>query len=394
MVELVFWSACFWIAWVNVGYALLLLVWSRLAPRPILKRSIEPTVSIVVALHNERKNVAARLRNCLELDYPAEKLQVIVSLDAPTDGTDLLLEEYAGKGVTVLLSAVRKGKADAINRGIAAATGEIVLLADARQRFDRNVVRELVANFADESVGVVSGELIILDGSGAESGDAVGLYWRYEKALRSMESAIHSVPGSTGAITAIRRDLYRPLPAGTILDDVITPMNIVLQGKRAVFEPAARAYDRANQRLDREFVRKLRTLTGNYELLVEMPELLLPWRNPIALQFVSHKAGRLLVPWCMASLLISSSFPHKGVYVAVLFGQILFYLTGFAGWLIAERTKEAQPQGSVARLALAVYAFLLMNWAAAASLFYFLRGHEGFWNAIAAGGLASGKERV
>src|SRR5580704_12527520 len=163
MTRTIFWSALLCAAYVYVGYPLLLLLWSRIAPRPVRKRYIEPSVSIVIAMHDERSNVVSKMQNCLGLDYPADKLQIIVSLDAPTDGTDVLLEQYSSKRVKVLVSPVRKGKAAAVNRGVAVATGEIVLLADARQQFDRGVVRELVANFADESVGAVSGELIVVD---------------------------------------------------------------------------------------------------------------------------------------------------------------------------------------------------------------------------------------
>ncbi len=394
MTRTIFWIALVSAAYVYVGYPLILLLWSKIAPRPVRKRYIEPSVSIVIAMHNERDNVASKMQNCLDLDYPADKLQLIVSLDAPTDGTDTLAEHYSSGRIKVLVSHVRKGKAAAVNRGVAAATGEIVLLADARQQFDRNVVRELVANFADDSVGAVSGELIVVDGNGKESGDAAGMYWRYEKALRSMESAIHSVPGATGAIYAIRRALFTPLPSGTVLDDVVTPMNIVLHGKRSVFEPAARAYDRAVQSLDREYARKQRTLMGNYELIAEMPQLLAPWRNPIAVQFASHKAGRLIVPWCLAALLCSSLRIHHGFYLLMLDSQIFFYFLAAAGLAMAVSRSTIAGAGLLGRAMTTAYAFLLMNWAVVAGLISFLRGHEGFWNAAHTAELTPGKEHA
>ena len=243
MALLTFWIALAGIVYVYAGYPVLLVAWRRIAPKPVRKAACEPTVSLVIAMHNESKYVAAKMENCFELDYPAGKFQVIVSLDAPTDGTDVLVHEYLDHPIDIASSSVRRGKASALNSGLMVATGEIVVFADARQRFDRSAIRELVANFADESVGAVSGQLIMLDAEGRESGDAVGLYWRYEKALRAMESDIHSVPGTTGAIYAIRRELYVPLPPQTVLDDVVVPMRMVLAGKRAIFDPAARAYD-------------------------------------------------------------------------------------------------------------------------------------------------------
>jgi cellulose synthase/poly-beta-1,6-N-acetylglucosamine synthase-like glycosyltransferase len=233
------------------------------------------------------------------------------------------------------MSAARGGKASALNRGLARATGAVVVFADARQLFETRAIRELAANFADESVGAVSGELILLDAEGRVAGDAVGLYWRYEKKLRAMESDIHSVPGTTGAIYAIRRSLFEPLPAQTVLDDVVIPMRIVLRGKRALFDPAARAYDTVAASPEIEYDKKRRTLMGNYELLVEMPELLLPWRNPIFVQLLSHKVGRLVIPYCLVALLLSNLFLLHGFYLLFFACQVVWYLMACAGWLIS-----------------------------------------------------------
>ena len=337
MTEAIFWGSLAGIAYVYVGYPLLLLAWRRWGRRPVLKRHQEPSVSLVIAMRNERTNVQARLQNCLDLDYPRAKLQVIVSLDAPTDGTEVLVRHFADKGVEVVYSPVHRGKAEALNSGVALATGEIVLFTDARQRFEKSAVRELVANFADASVGAVSGELVLLDEQDKEASDAVGAYWRYEKKLRKLESDIHSVPGATGAIYAIRRKLFVPLALGTILDDVMIPMTIVLAGKRVIFDPAARAYERANRDMRAEYERRIRTLAGNYQLLAKMPELLAPWRNRIFVQVISHKLGRLLVPYCLLALLVSNLFLLHGFYLAVFAGQVLWYALAGVGWLISTR---------------------------------------------------------
>jgi poly-beta-1,6-N-acetyl-D-glucosamine synthase len=347
MVEAIFWTSLTCIAYVYAGYPLLLMVWRRLAYRPVHKRYQELSVSLVVAMHNERTNARLKMENCFELDYPADKLQVIVSLDAPTDGTEALIRDYARLGVDVVYSPVRIGKAAALNSGVAMATGEILLFADARQQFDKSAVRELVANFADESVGSVSGGLILVDEQGKEASDTVGAYWRYEKGLRAMESDIHSVPGASGAIYAIRRKLFVPLRPETILDDVVIPMRIVLGGKRAIFDPAARAYDVATQHPELEYERKTRTLTGNYQLFAQMPELLVPWRNPIFVQLVSHKLGRLLVPYCLASLLISNVFMVHGFYLAFFVCQILWYVLAGAGPLLSTRSGERTARQSI-----------------------------------------------
>src|SRR5579863_915979 len=368
MATIIFWISLVGVAYVYIGYPLVLMAWRRLAGRPVRKRSHEPTVSLVIAMGNEAGNVLPKMRNCRDLDYPPDKLQVIVSLDAPTDSTYELLRDRVSPGVTIVFSPIRGGKAAAVNRGVAAATGEILVFGDASQRLEPNALRELVANFADESVGAVSGALILLDEHAREACDGAGAYWRYEKALRAMESDIHSVPGATGAIYAVRRSLFAPLSAGTILDDVVVPMRIVLGGHRAVFDPAARAYDAVSDSAECEYRRKRRTLTGNYQLLAEMPELLSCRRNPIFVQFISHKVGRLLVPYCLAALFISNLFVMHGAYPAAFAAQVLFYCTAAAGRLIPNRA------------AILPYRFVLMSWAVLAGLFLFARGATGVWS--------------
>jgi cellulose synthase/poly-beta-1,6-N-acetylglucosamine synthase-like glycosyltransferase len=278
----------------------------------------------------------------LALDYPALKVQIIVSLDGPTDGTELAARKYETGRLRVLLMKPHAGKAEALNRAVSKATGEVLVFTDARQVLDRKAVQELVSNFEDISVGAVTGELMLLDESGKEAGDAVGLYWRYEKELRSMESDIHSTMGATGALYAIRRELYRPIPSHTILDDVAIPMNAVLEGKRVVFDRAARAYDYVANSSATEFTRKVRTLTGNFQLLKQMPELIVPWRNPVFIQFVSHKVGRLFVPYFLIMLLVSNLFLKGTAYWGILTLQCAWYLLACTGAVLARRQASRQ----------------------------------------------------
>jgi poly-beta-1,6-N-acetyl-D-glucosamine synthase len=335
----VFWFSLIFIGYVYFGYPALLVLVRRLARRPIKKVYIEPTVSIIIAAHNERSRLENKLRNCLSMDYPYHKLQIVVSLDGPTDGSEFIVWKYASQRVEMVHSKQHRGKAAALNSALARATGEIVVFADVRQTFDRSAIRELVANFADEHVGAVSGELILTDGAEREATNDVGLYWRYEKTLRSMESDIHSVAGATGAIYAIRRELYQDMPEDTLLDDVLTPMRIVAGGKRAIFDPAAKAYDTVACCPSAEYGRKVRTLAGNFQLLTLLPESLAPWRNPIFLQFVSHKLGRLLVPYALIALLVSNLFLlHRGIYAVFFSLQATWYVFAAAGYAVSRRT--------------------------------------------------------
>jgi cellulose synthase/poly-beta-1,6-N-acetylglucosamine synthase-like glycosyltransferase len=234
-----------------------------------------------------------------------------------------------------------RGKAAALNRAVKQARGEIIVFADVRQTFAKSAIRELVANFADSTVGAVSGELLLMSGpedrERDEASSDVGLYWRYEKAIRSLESGVHSVPGATGAIYAIRRDLYRDIPEDTLLDDVLIPLQIVLGGKRAVFDPEAKAYDMVACCPLAEYGRKVRTLAGNYQLLVQAPQLLSPRQNPIFFQLVSHKVGRLLVPYALIALMITNAFMLHGFYAVMFSLQAGWYVCAAAGHWISKR---------------------------------------------------------
>ena len=274
-----------------------------------------------------------------------------------------------------VVSVPPSGKALALNAGIERARIQIVVFADARQVFAPDAVRELVAPFADPQVGAVTGELRLdaespcrrsnrdrrnFDRRASERDSAsdrreeqrrrtlrstiaegVGHLLEVREADAQLESRIWSTLGATGAIYAVRRALYRPLPADTILDDVLTPMRVVLAGYRVVFNEKARAFDRAAVDADAEARRKVRTLAGNYQILALEPALLLPWRNPVWLQYVSHKLGRLAVPYALVAIFVTSlvlarrpGSRRRLFYGAALAGQVLFYLLAGAGAIL------------------------------------------------------------
>jgi cellulose synthase/poly-beta-1,6-N-acetylglucosamine synthase-like glycosyltransferase len=338
--ETLFWIALIGVAYVYVGYPALAAALARVRPRPVRSGRWEPSVSLVVAARNESDRIAAKIDDCRALDWPADKLEIVVSLDGSTDGTaEIARGRREGSPRVVVVEGRRaRGKAVALNRGVAQARGEVIVFCDARQRVAPDALRHLTSALADPAVGAVTGELVLVDDEGREASDGVGLYWRYEKALRSAESRIHSLLGATGALYAVRRELLAPLPEQAILDDVIAPMRVVLAGRRVVFEPRARVFDRVcPPRL--EFRRKVRTLVGNYQLLRLMPELLDPGRNPVLLQLVSHKLGRLAAPHLLVVLLVSNLFLREGVYLVFLVGQCGFYLAACAGACI-QRSSE------------------------------------------------------
>src|SRR5262245_24073251 len=391
----VFWFSVAIVAYVYVGYPLALRAWARLRPRHVRVHPSDvvlPSISIVIAARNEGRRLVARVDNLIGLDYPADKRQIIVVSDGSTDDTLDAMARLGGAVETVSVPA--GGKALALNAGVTRARHEIVVFADARQAFDRAALRELTAPFADPSVGGVTGELLLVD---AESpcrrggrdrravdrrraarpdaldrrtddrrrtvrsaiADGVGLYWKYEKQIRRFESAVDSTLGATGAIYAIRRSLFRPLPADTLLDDVLTPMRVVLGGYRVVFNERARAFDRAASDADTEARRKVRTLAGNYQILTLEPRLLLPWQNRVWLQYVSHKIGRLVVPYALLAIFFASTVlaTTNVFYLAALAGVVGLFLLAGCGALIEYRGQIAEaraaalarPLGSAAR---------------------------------------------
>jgi poly-beta-1,6-N-acetyl-D-glucosamine synthase len=349
-VTAVFWLSVIAIAWVYFGYPAIVGYWARLRPRPV--RRLEdgaalPAVSIVIAARDEAERLPAKIENLLQLDYPASLRQIIVVSDGSTDGTIERLERY--RHHIDIVELPRSGKAAALNAGVARARHEILVFSDARQPFARDALLALVANFADPEVGAVSGELILdcedgaLDEGASTIGDGVGLYWRFEKWLRLQESTIWSMLGATGAIYALRRSLWQPLPPQTLLDDVLVPMRAVLAGKRAVFEPRARAYDSTAPDASVESKRKTRTIAGNYQILWLEPRLLIPFVNPVWLQYLSHKVGgRLLVPYALIALFVSSAAlaPTGVLYFAAFAGQVLLYLLAGYGAVLDARARR------------------------------------------------------
>jgi cellulose synthase/poly-beta-1,6-N-acetylglucosamine synthase-like glycosyltransferase len=363
MMRLVFWASFTLAAYAYFGYPLFLWLFGR--NQPILKQTAKPSVSIVIAARNEEASLPAKLLNLRSLDYPHHLTQTIVVSDGSTDATAAILGN-AGAWILPVLLTMPGGKARALNEGVRHATGELLVFLDARQSLDPDAVSELVCCFADPRIGAVSGELLLASAGG---GDALGLYWKIEKAVRRLESATGSVVGVTGAIYAMRRDLYVELPPGTILDDVLIPMQVVRAGRRVIFQPSAIARDHIFTESGKEFARKVRTLTGNYQLMRLAPWLLTPG-NPILFRFVSHKLLRLLVPVFLISMLVSSALAGP-TYNVLTWLQVLFYL-GAALGLVVPATKRLKPVAVAST-------FVMLNAAAVLAFYNFATRRDKVW---------------
>lgn len=367
----VFWISLSVIAYTYFAYPLWLYLRRRWRSRPVQAAEMFPAVSVVMAVRDEAAVLPKKLQNLAQLDYPADRLEIIGVSDGSTDATNQILAGQASERLKVITLAEPRGKAAALNAGVQAARGEIVVFTDARQWIEPGALRALVANFADPAVGCVSGELMMGDPHSPRPLDGLGLYWRMEKGIRQWESDTGSVVGATGAFYAVRRELIPTLPVETILDDVYIPMHVARHGLRVVFESRAVAWDPLMPSPKQEFRRKVRTLTGNYQLLRMAPWLLMR-ENPIRFELFSHKVLRLLVPFALLAALVSSLFPTELIYRATAVAQISFYGLGLLAM--------AWPKlGSVLRLANAAHAFLLLNSAATVALFHFLRGTREVW---------------
>lgn len=367
-----FWAAAFLIFYTYLGYLAWLWVYANLFPWPVLRGEPEASLSIVMVVRNEERWIEAKLRNLLDLDYPPERCQIVVVSDGSTDGTESILHRYANNpGIQVLMNQLPRGKAVGLNDAVDLAAGDIVIFTDVRQKIEPAAIRLLMENFADPEVGCVSGALMLGNPESGEAGKGMGLYWRIEKGIRELESKSGSVVGATGAIYAVRRELLGKVPEGTILDDVYVPMQVVRQGKRVVFDGRARAWDSPNLGSDREFSRKVRTLSGNYQL-VQFAPWLLSSENPMRFRFICHKLLRLAVPFALAALLLASIVLSGPLYRTALAVQALFYGLSLLALLRLSL-------GPLARMSDAALTFVLLNSAAAVAFVNFITGRKTAW---------------
>jgi poly-beta-1,6-N-acetyl-D-glucosamine synthase len=350
---IVFVSCIFLLGYVYVGYPLFIIVLARLFRRPIHKQAVLPSVTIVIPTFNEEVVIGEKIENTLRLDYPRDRLQILVCDDASSDCTVEIVKSYASQQVELSQAAARSGKVGGLNRALQLARGEIFVVADADILADQHALRQLVANFAEESVGCVMAQTrmaSVEEGTGASN----GFYWQYEAKIRQSESDVHSTVAATGHFMALRRKLIQPIPTHVILDDFYLAMMTIRKGYRVISEPQAVVWERPARSMSDEVKRRSRLIAGRYQIIT-MSRDYLPYL-PFLLQFqvISHKFLRLAIPHLMILALVSnllfvasmgSSTPSllTLAMIAALIVQGIFYglaLTGkFFFGKLAKRSK-------------------------------------------------------
>lgn len=366
MTELVFWLGVLFVFVTYAGYPLVIHALAR--RRPVVAADPEqverwPTVSVICAVYNEQDRVERKLESLRKQTYPRELMEIIFVSDGSTDQTVARLRQHAD--VKLIEYANRRGKPHAINLAAAASKGEVLVFTDVRQMLEPDALRYLVAQLGQPNIGVVSGELTHVNPA-TQQAQNIGLYWRYEKWIRKAESRWYSTVGTTGALYAIRKSDYSPIPEDTLLDDFEIPMRIVRAGKRALLDERAVMFDELQQEVRGERSRKVRTLTGNFQAFARNPWLFSPAQNPVFWQFLCHKFFRLLVPYALLAIFIASWFCEGAFYLTAAWLQTAGYAVAFIGARVA-RVREL-PGVSF------LVVFTELNAAAVAALLSFLSG--------------------
>jgi biofilm PGA synthesis N-glycosyltransferase PgaC len=332
--NIVFWISLCVVFYAYAGYPLALLVLRVFVRRPVRKSPIEPFVTLVVPAYNEGQVIAAKIRNSVSLEYPLDKLEMLIASDGSSDDTVTLAIRVAdGIRARVLAFPQNRGKISVLNDAVREAQGEIIVFSDASAMLAPDSIRQLVANFADPQVGAVSGTYRVLKAAESTLGVQEEIYWKYETWLKIQESQLSSVIGGHGHILAVRKNLY-PYPAPeTINDDYVIPVQILAAGHRVVYEPAAIAYENAREMVG--FRRRVRIMAGNLQQLGEIKGLLSPPQILPLFYFLSHKLLRSLVPFFLLSLIVSNVFLlHQTLFRITAGLQLIFYALALLGSLM------------------------------------------------------------
>lgn len=369
--QAVFWTCVTLLTYVYVGYPLLVFFASRFFPRQVRYAKIQPKVTVLITAFNEEAAIRQKLENTLAIDYPAEKLEILVASDGSTDGTDEIVREFATRGVRLFRQEGRVGKTTTQNNAVQQATGEIVLFSDATTVYGKDVLSHVLPPFADETVGCVAGRLVYLDNESTNVGKGAQNYWSYETFLKNAESRACSLIGASGCLYAVRRAAYEPMYAEACSDFLICTI-LYRKDLRSVFAPDAVCYEYTNRNVADELRMRVRVISQTFTDLWRNRDMLNPFRSGFySVELVSHKLLRYAVPLVLAMLFVANILlaAASPFYLAALLMQVSFYVLSFTGWLV-ERSGR-----SSGFLAMPLY-FTLANFASAIGFYKFLRGER------------------
>lgn len=368
--EIIFGLSAAALFYTYAGYPLLLVLASTLRPRRVRRDKFEPRITIVITAYNEELALTPKLENTLALDYPRDLLEIIVASDCSTDRTDEIVRKFSARGVRLCRLSERLGKTAAQNAAVEQAKGEIVIFSDATSHYQPDVIRAMMPNFADATVGCVAGRLVYVDPADSRVGRGARSYWSYETFLKKHESRTGSLIGASGCLYAVRRSAYVTLYHEACSDFIIAT-KMVAQGLRAIYEPNAVCTEETNRRSDAELKMRVRVIAQTFTDLWRHRSMLNPFRSGFyAVQLLSHKVMRYLVPFFLiaifaASVALAASF----VYRMLLAAQLLGYACALLAWLL-------EKVGIRSRLLALPQYFVLANVASLIACYQFIRGER------------------
>lgn len=339
MVNILFWSALTITIYTYIGYPITLALLSNLKKKKVVKdEEFIPFVTLLLSAYNEEKVIAQKIENSLALDYPENKLEIIVVSDGSTDKTEDIVAKYKDKGI-ILKSQSRAGKTSALNNAIPLAKGEIIVLSDANTMYQKDVIKKLVRYFIDPSIGAVSGDVRLIN-KDVSYGQGEGLYCKYERYIQKKESLISSLIGVDGAMYSIRKELYKPISNDIILDDLVDCLNIVKQNYRVIYEPEAIGFEETAAGPKGEFKRRVRVAGGGFQMIMKKEGIPSIFQPLILFQFLFHKVFRWLTPFFLIIIFFSNMILlNLTIYKFFFIVQSIFYSFALIGWIFNLKVK-------------------------------------------------------
>ena len=369
--QIIFWTCVLVLAYVYVGYPLLVWLVSKLRPRSVKRAAIEPKVTVLITAFNEEAAIRHKIENTLAIDYPDEKLEILVASDGSTDATDDIVREFAPHGVKLLRVDGRVGKTATQNAAVAEAAGEIILFSDATTDYSPDIFQKILPAFADETVGCVAGRLVYVDNDETNVGKGARNYWSYETFIKKAEAGACSLIGASGCLYAVRRTAYQPMYPEACSDFLICT-DLYRRNLRSVFEPDAVCHEQTNRHADDEMRMRIRVISQTFTDLWRNRDMMNPLRSGFfAVELVSHKLLRYAVPLLLVGLAASNVLldPFSPFYAIAMVLQAGFYGMAVIAWVLEKAGTK------LSLLAMPLY-FVLANLASVIAFYKFLRGER------------------